>query len=191
MIWDETFREEGIRRIHVCTQREGNLDVFWLYITKICVMKRHLTMSVSCKQPIYTAYNILFHNDLKDRIQLCFSSFQFISNDWSTFYIIYFYVYAVCYSTEHIYWSKTTTWMVGTGESNIEEPQGINPRFSWGLLKKETKINILDRSLLKGFCSLSKGSVTLETHFWDYILNQYLKAHIKIYTPRCSLQHYL
>lgn len=81
--------------------------------------------------------------------------------------------------------------MVGTGESNIEEPQGINPGFSWGLPKKETKINILDPSLLKGFCSLSEGSVTLETHFWDYILNQYLKAHIKTYTPRCSLQHYL
>lgn len=51
-------------------------------------------MSVSCKQSIYTVYNILFHNDLKDRIQLCFSSFQIISNDWFTFYVVYFYVNA-------------------------------------------------------------------------------------------------
>lgn len=73
---------------------------------------------------------------------------------------------------------------VGTGESYIEESQGVNPGFSWRLLKKkETQVNILDPSPLERLLQ----PLQRWCNFGSLILGLYSKQILKsTYQDLCS-----
>lgn len=69
--------------------------------------------------------------------------------------------------------------MVGTGESNIEEPQGINPGFSWVYQKKKPRSIYWIPSWHQG--SVTFGNPLLGLYSQPILKSTYKDLHSKMF----------